>query len=61
MNDPRTLKKLQKQRAALKKKMEDIVRTGAGREEFSKIEEYLKMLDKRIGRDYPSGPAGHLP
>ena len=48
MNDPRTLKKLQKQRAALKKKMEETVRTGAGREEFSKIEEYLKKLDRQM-------------
>ena len=50
MKDPLNLDQLKKQRAAVKKKIEDLARRGAEKAEIEKAEKYMKLLDKRIER-----------
>lgn len=48
MKDPLNIEQLRRQRTAIKKKLERMVRDGASAEEFGKMEKYLKLLDRRI-------------
>ena len=50
MADVLTVEQLKNRRAAVKKTLESMVRAGAGADEFSNMEKYLKLLDKRIER-----------
>lgn len=46
----RNLEQLRRQRSAVKKTLERMVRDGAGAAEFQKMERYLKLIDREIGR-----------
>lgn len=50
MKDTLTIDQLKIQRAATKKRLEIMVRSGASAAEVKKAEDYLKLLDKRIER-----------
>lgn len=50
MKDPLNIEQLKAQRTAVKKKIEDMMRKGAAPAEVKKAEDYMKLLDLRIGR-----------